>query len=264
MKYLKYSSKTIIFFTILCLFKACDSVESGRDKTSKGAKYYISLKGDNTNPGTKSQPWRSISKLNETDFQPGDHILFEGGSVFVGTIVLDENDKATAKSNISISSFGEGHATIDAGDSLALKADNCDHLTIQKLVFMGSGRLAGNTSDGVFLSDCDGINLSELEVYGFQHSGIHVHKSTGAGITHIYAHNNGFSGIHVTGTTIGDPENYDNGDIYIGYCVAENNPGDPTVLANHSGNGILASSVDGGIIEYCEASTCLKGLRKAI
>jgi hypothetical protein len=46
---------------------------------------------------------------------------------------------------------------------------------------------------------------------------------------------------------------YDNADLYIAYCVAENNPGDPTVLKDHSGNGILANSVKGGIIEYCEA-----------
>jgi hypothetical protein len=50
-----------------------------------------------------------------------------------------------------------------------------------------------------------------------------------------------------------DPVNYDNHDLYIGYCVAENNPGDPTVLKGHSGNGILAFSTDGGVIEYCEA-----------
>jgi hypothetical protein len=35
--------------------------------------------------------------------------------------------------------------------------------------------------------------------------------------------------------------------------VAENNPGDPTALKNHSGNGILACTVDGGLIEYCES-----------
>jgi hypothetical protein len=50
-----------------------------------------------------------------------------------------------------------------------------------------------------------------------------------------------------------DPVNYDNHNLYIGYCVAENNPGDPSVLKNHSGNGILASSVDGGVIEFCES-----------
>jgi len=50
-----------------------------------------------------------------------------------------------------------------------------------------------------------------------------------------------------------DPVEYDNHNLYIGYCVAENNPGDPTVEKNHSGNGILACTVKGGIIEYCEA-----------
>ena len=46
---------------------------------------------------------------------------------------------------------------------------------------------------------------------------------------------------------------YDNENIYIGHCIAENNPGDPAVKDNHSGNGILASSVKRGTIEYCEA-----------
>ena len=32
--------------------------------------------------------------------------------------------------------------------------------------------------------------------------------------------------------------------IYIGYCKAENNPGDPTELKNHSGNGIVVGFND--------------------
>jgi hypothetical protein len=90
-------------------------------------------------------------------------------------------------------------------------------------------------------------------VYGFQHSGVHVHQCNDAVIKHVYAHENGFAGIHVSGTTVWDTVKYDNHNLYIGYCVAENNPGDPSVLSNHSGNGILASSVKGGTIEYCEA-----------
>jgi len=41
--------------------------------------------------------------------------------------------------------------------------------------------------------------------------------------------------------------------LYIANCVAENNPGCPAVLNNHSGNGILIGGVTNGTIEYCEA-----------
>jgi hypothetical protein len=253
MTYLKPQFCALLFFSSLWILSACDSIFFGQHETEQGTKYYVSLQGDDANPGSKSKPWKTIAKVNETDFQPGDQILFEGGSTFEGIIELDQNDTATAKFNIHISSFGEGRATIDAGNTGALIANNCDHLNIHNLIFMGSGRLSGNTSDGVLMNECDSITLSELEVYGFQHSGIHVHKSVRARILEVYAHDNGFAGIHVTGSTMNDPEHYDNSDLYIGNCIAENNPGDPTVLAGHSGNGILASSVDGGIIEYCEA-----------
>jgi len=42
--------------------------------------------------------------------------------------------------------------------------------------------------------------------------------------------------------------------MYIGYCVAENNPGDPAILNNHSGNGIIVGAgLRKCLIEYCEA-----------
>lgn len=160
------------------IFNACDFVKSGDDNSEQGKSYYISLQGDDTNPSTKSKPWKSISKVNETDFQPGDQILFEGGSVFEGKIVLDINDKADVKYNIIVSSFGNGRAQINAGNTEVLVANNCNHLDIKNLVFTVSGRLSGNISDGVHLVNCDSIKLSELEVYGFQHSGLRVHKSS--------------------------------------------------------------------------------------
>jgi hypothetical protein len=42
--------------------------------------------------------------------------------------------------------------------------------------------------------------------------------------------------------------------IYIGYCRAENNPGDPTEFKNHSGNGIVVGLVANAVIEYCVAT----------
>lgn len=222
--------------------------------TSCSNVYYISPDGNDNHSGkSQSKAWKTLQKINETDFSPGSSILFEGGKEFVGTIQLSEMDEGTCDKKITISSFGEGLALINGQDKEGLYIKGCDHLVIGNLIFRGSGRKSGNTTDGVFIFESNSILINNLEIFGFQHSGLHLHKCSDSKITNVYAHDNGFAGIHVTGTTAGDPVNYDNKNIYIGYCVAENNPGDPTVTNNHSGNGILASSADGGIIEYCES-----------
>ena len=43
-------------------------------------------------------------------------------------------------------------------------------------------------------------------------------------------------------------------DLHIGHCVAKNNPGNPSNLTNHSGNGIVVGNAQNVIIEYCEAA----------
>jgi len=92
--------------------------------------------------------------------------------------------------------------------------------------------------------------VDSIEITGFQHSGITA-KNAGRNyrFTQMYAHNNGYAGISILGT---DKNSLSN--IYIGHCIADNNPGDPTVLDNHSGNGIFAYNAKNITIEFCEAS----------
>jgi hypothetical protein len=218
-----------------------------------GNKYYLSASGNDLDDGSFEKPWRTLEKLNTVSLKPGDAVYFEGGSTFEGTILLGPDDSGKPEQNVVIGSFGSGRATINGGTREGLSASNCSHLLIKDLIFRGDGRKSGNTSDGVFIGETTGLTIDNCEVSGFQHSGLRVFKGTDVRITRVYAHDNGFAGIHVNGTTMHDPVNYDNTNIYIGYCIAENNPGDPTVEKNHSGNGILASSVRGGMIEYCLA-----------
>lgn len=235
-----------VFIVLIAFGFACTN--------NSGSFYYISSEGDDTNSGkSESKAWRSIDRINVQDFSPGDMILFRGGDEFGGTLSLTSEDSGDGDSRLVVSSYGEGKAVIHGGTKQAIRADSCQYLTIKNLELVGQGRKSGNVTDGLLATNCDGMNINEVEAFGFQKSGIHVRNSNDVIITHVYAHENGFSGIHVTGNTKSDPENYSNHNLYIGYCVAENNPGDPTVLKGHSGNGILASSVEGGIIEYCEA-----------
>src|SRR4030042_36783 len=82
--------------------------------------HYVSPVGDDSNPGTQAQPWRSIAKVNATDLAPGDHICFEAGNSFAGTIELDQQDSGTAGTKLVVTSYGKGRAVINGGNGSGL------------------------------------------------------------------------------------------------------------------------------------------------
>jgi hypothetical protein len=202
---------------------------------------------------SEDQSWRTLDKVNEHSFSAGDSLYFRAGDKFEGTLRLSAEDAGTSEKRLHIASFGAGKARINGMEGAAVYADSCNFFVLKNLELSGLGRKSGSSSDGLLLMNSHDVELNELEVYGFQHSGIHVFKCQDISISHVHAYDNGFAGIHVSGSSSWKPDAYDNSNIYIAHCIAENNPGDPTVLDNHSGNGILASSVRKGTIEFCEA-----------
>lgn len=185
-----------------------------------------------------------------TSVLPGDTILFQGGMVYERNLNL--NYAGSDDSPIVITSFGEEKAVISALNGYGLYLKGCNNVLVTDLEFRGSGRLTGNTANGIILENCRNIQLRNLQVSGFQHSGVLV-SGTGdsISITGVHAHENGFAGIQVNGEW---PDKYQCKNIYIGHCTAENNPGDPTVLDNHSGNGIIVGICSKVLIEYCAAT----------
>jgi hypothetical protein len=179
----------------------------------------------------------------------GDTILFTGGVEYDRNLELEH--AGSVGSPLVITSSGNGKAIILAGSGFGLHLKNSRNVTIENLEFRGSGRLSGNVESGVIIEDCENITIRDIDIHGFQHSGLYV---TGASqwisVEEVYTHDNGFAGIHVMGEW---PDKVQCRNLYIGHCRAENNPGDPTVLANHSGNGIIVGSCDSILIEYCEA-----------
>jgi hypothetical protein len=128
--------------------------------------------------------------------------------------------------------------------------NGASHVTIKELNFVGSGRKSGNTETGVRLTNGEGLEVDHVDVSGFRESGVSVGMVRQVRITHVYAHENGQAGISMDA---GDTNAPWSEDVYIGYCVAENNPGNPVNTTNHSGNGIVVGTVKGCVIEYCEA-----------
>lgn len=244
----------LICLIVIVFISGCHNNSRIADKNKdKGLSYFVSSSGDDNNSGSMVRPWKTLVKVSKTNLRPGSTVLFEGGAVFSGTLLLDSLDSGEENNIVKIGSYGKGRATIDGVNSEGIVVNKCNHFSIMDLIVKGSGRKDGNVSDGVYITGSKNFVVDSLELSGFQHSGLHIRICSDVKVRNVYAHDNGFAGIHVTGTTIYDTARYDNENIYIGYCKAENNPGDPTVKENHSGNGILASSVESGVIEYCEA-----------
>ena len=59
---------TVLLFSLLLSF----SPAFARD-------YFVSSAGDDNRSGSEQEPWRTLSKINTTVFQPGDRILLKGG-----------------------------------------------------------------------------------------------------------------------------------------------------------------------------------------
>jgi hypothetical protein len=208
-----------------------------------GKDYFVSSSGDDKNPGSKDKPWKTLCRVSEAELSPGDKLLLETGSIFQGT--LEISWRGSKDQPIVVTSLGEGRATIAGGNERATSITGASFITIENLNLVGSGRKDGNINSGLFISDSDQVSVKNIEVSGFQKSGIAISGSRNVRITHVHAHNNGFAGISSEGEI--------SHNVYVGYCLAENNPGDPTRLNNHSGNGIVLGQVKGAVIEYCEA-----------
>lgn len=68
--------------------------------------YYVSPAGDDANPGTIAGPWRTLSRVNQTEFSPGAVVHFQrGGSWSAGLLIDNSGDK---QHPITFTAYGEG------------------------------------------------------------------------------------------------------------------------------------------------------------
>ncbi|WP_428658017.1 right-handed parallel beta-helix repeat-containing protein [Runella sp.] len=227
-----------------------------------GQTYYVSPQGNDANDGKSvAKAWRTIGKVNQMNLKAGDALLFEGGKIFSGTLLLDENDGGTPDKPLRISSFGKEKAMIDAGDEGGIFVHNTQWISLRKLIVKGNG-VSKNRKSGIeFLVDKPNTKLSNIEIvdceaYGFHRYGILINgdKSDKTGfenvkITRCIASQNGDAGI---GSLAYYPS-MSHRNIHVSYCKAFQNKGDTTNTKSHTGNGIVLSGAEDVLIEWCEA-----------
>lgn len=229
---------------LVCVSTACNN------KASTGNAYYISVSGHDANDGSQAHPWKTMAKVNAVPLQSGDKIFFAGGEIFEGTLTIDSIKTGINNDPVMISSYGNGSAIIQSKDTVGLIIHQTSGIVVSKLTFKGSGRKDGNKTRGLVISDAQNIKLDSIDVSGYQKAGVHVGPCNNIVLEHIKAHDNGFAGISVEG----DHEIHNSHNIIIRDCIADNNPGDPSNLVNHSGNGIVVGYAKNVLIEYCSST----------
>lgn len=229
---------------------------------SKNRIYYVSSEGNDTHDGLSIKTaWKSIEKVNHKVLKAGDRVLFEGHSIFKGTILLDSLDGGTSENPLIISSYGSSYAIINAGEGNGLFAYNCAGVKVMDLSFQGDG-VGKNKQNGIeFYTDYTNKSLNFIEinscvVKGFHKYGILIHgdKSDTSGyrnvkITYTGVSENGEAGIASLGKYPAIPHK----NFYVAHNEVFRNRGILGKINNHSGNGIVMAGIDGVLIEHCEA-----------
>jgi hypothetical protein len=185
----KRLSMILVFFLMAAYFNVLPF--HARTALAAGNTYYVdSSRADDSGDGlTPSTAWKSLSKVNSTTFQPGDHVLFKAGGIWNGQ--LWPKGSGSAGNPIVIDMYGTGN----------------------KPVFNGGGNdylqtLANTTttynSGTVFLKNQEYWEINNLEVTNddnfatefndstFQRAGIFVIVDTNLGdqvYNHIYIRN---------------------------------------------------------------------------
>ncbi|MFC1503800.1 carbohydrate binding domain-containing protein [Spirochaetota bacterium] len=227
------------------------------------ADYYISSSGSDNNPGTLSNPWKTVNKVNSINFKAGDRIYFRGGQTFTGGLVFRSTDTGTEASPILVSSYGTGRALISSGYSKGFDAYNTSGIRINNINFQGSGRTV-NAEHGICFNmniantKLPYVRIENVNVSGYGVHGILIGSWSGTSgfrnvdIINAVVHDTKVSGITVYGYFKLSSEGiWCHKDVYIKGCKVYDISGDPA-MTQHSGSGIVISQVDGAVMEYCE------------
>jgi hypothetical protein len=194
--------------------------------------YYVSPTGSDRNDGlTPASAWKTITRVNEATFLPGDSILLKGGARFQGNLEFNSASAGTPEAPITVSAYGTGRATIDAGIGFGLKAYDTAGFDISNLDFIGAGAAVNRQNGIMFHDDLPGdaklqhVYIDHVNVSGFGLDGVDIAALTATNgyddvrITNVGSDYNGQVAIYVWGQTPA----VSNTNVYIGYCAAYGN-----------------------------------------
>ncbi|MHC4149805.1 MAG: right-handed parallel beta-helix repeat-containing protein, partial [Planctomycetota bacterium] len=160
-----------------------------------GTDYYIdSVGGDDGNPGTSpSQAWRTLTKVNNTSFAPGDSILFKYDCQWDGQLILSSS--GSAGNPIIIDRYGgtsskpriDGNGTDGGGSGSGgtVLLDNIEYIEVHNLEITNEAASRGSKRYGVLVNARDGdpwkVHIVLKNLYIHNVNGTLTKDTTGEG-----------------------------------------------------------------------------------
>jgi hypothetical protein len=216
--------------------------------TAPAFTYFVdNVGGLDTNPGTQSQPWATITKVNAT-VVANQSVGFKRGGTYNGQITPGAD-------GITYGAYGSGANPIINGNVAAqcVLATSRNNLTFQSL------RLTAGGTYGIAADICNGLILSGLEIDHANSSGIILGNGTqNVTITGCLIHDNGVGasgdrdGIGIGGggaaahhITISGCDIYANfnDNIRVSMTSAFNTPNNITITNNTVRNSVAGSGI---------------------
>ncbi len=231
------------------------------------ATYYLDAEnGDDANNGLSAgQAWQSLGNIAEFGLIPGDTVLLAAGQTFSGNLVLDDTNSGTAEEPITLGTFGEGRATLDAGDGHGIFLYNAGGFVIRDLVIVGNG-IGSNQGHGIFLyTDLPGrrpaVRVENVDVSGFanqpgqRNGGIGMfvlswrEDNQVSGFEEVTVLDSVFHHNEIEGFSTWAHQMQGHRNLVIRGCTFHSNPGQMD-YGDPSGSGLVIGRVDTALVEY--------------
>jgi len=131
--------------------------------------YYVdSVNGSDSNPGTLTEPWQTIAKVNSTTLTPGQSVGFASGGVWLE--MLTPANSGAPGNPITFGSYGSG-----ALPSLtSLSVTSLGWLTFNGLRFTRSSTAVNPTGEGVTLNAATNVTLTNCQMDNNANTGIGI------------------------------------------------------------------------------------------
>jgi hypothetical protein len=248
----------------------------GRVFAQGGSTYFVnSATGDDSNSGrSESRPWRTLEKINSTEFSAGDRILLAAETRYAGQLKLKSSGQRIEgrPAPITVDRYGEGkNPLLDAQGRYqsTVYLHNVEYVTVSNLEILNKGTDRAPRRYGVFVHLKDFGTASHLQLRN-----LYVHDVNGSlvkskgGSAGIQWLNEGgskksrFDGFLVDGCRVQRCGR--NGIMGRGYTDRrEWYPSLNVVIRNNlleeiPGDGIVPIGCDGAVIEYNLMRDCTR------
>jgi hypothetical protein len=234
-----------------------------------GKVYYLDSNAGNDAHGGNSaeQAWRSLGKLNQVTFGPGDKVLFKRGGDYAG--VFQPKGSGSASAPIVVDAYGSGappHLHADGHDASTVRLRNVEYWTLRNLAISNQGPQPAARRTGVHLFHQDfgvahGIVLQGLHIHDVNGSPV---KQQGGGSAILVEASGKTRPTHYQGLTITDntiERSQRDGILFLGAGNRRDGLATGVVVRGNRisevpGDCILVKGCDGALIEHNTVSRC--------